>query len=861
LRSLVDGLDAIIWEADAPSLRFRFVSGRAERILGYPVSQWLAEPDFWATMLHPDDGERTVERLRRAALDGADYDAEHRAVAADGRVVWFRNIVHVVRAPSGDVSRLRGVMVDVTHRAKAARFQAAQHALTHVLAETTNLDDAVSKVLQAVCETLGWEIGLIWMVDAEGGTLRCLQSWARPGGEAPEFVSMSLKTAFPRGVGLPGRVWSLRRSAWISDVVDDTNFPRMPVAVKEGLRAGFGFPIFDRGDVLGVLEFFAREVREPDDDVLAMMGSIGGQVGYLISRRRADQAARESDALAKAMLSAALDCVITVNADGVIVEFNPAAERTFGYSRSEAVGRRVDELIIPPSLRERHLLGLARYRASGEAPILGKRMELTGMRADGSEFPVELTVVKVDLPAQPMFTGYLRDITEGKRTELALRESRERSEFLAEASALLARSLDYEGTLAALVRLAVPSLADWCFADVIDSDGSLRRVAVAHADPDHAELAEQLSTPHPAGLDPGASGGAPEVLRTGKPEIMSDPVSERGDADPADPEHVRVLTLLGARSSMCVPLVARGRTLGAITFVASDSGRAYGASDLALAEELARRAAVAVDNARLYHERTRVARTLQQSLLPPSLPDIPGVEIAARYRPAGEEVEVGGDFYDVFRCSGRGWAVVIGDVCGKGTQAAALTSVARHTIRAAAMQARKPKRILSILNEALLRHRPEETHVERFCTVSYLRLDPTEQGARITAACGGHPSPLILRSGGEVEVGGAPGTLLGVFPDPHLSDTMTDLAPGDVVLLYTDGVTETRGPGGPFGEERLRWILADSAGCGAGEIAERLERGLTDFLSGELPRDDLAFLVLRVLSPGPGKTSKASPER
>ena len=165
---------------------------------------------------------------------------------------------------------------------------------------------------------------------------------------------------------------------------------------------------------------------------------------------------------------------------------------------------------------------------------------------------------------------------------------------------------------------------------------------------------------------------------------------------------------------------------------------------------------------------------MQQSLLPPVLPSIAGVELAARYRPAGEGNEVGGDFYDVFATGRDDWAVVMGDVCGKGAAAAAVTALARYTLRAAAMQARKPSRVLATLNEALRRQQTDQ----RFCTVAYVRVRRVEQRIRATIACGGHPLPLILRANGRVETAGVPGTMLGFFDDPRLVDTAVDLDRG-----------------------------------------------------------------------------------
>jgi serine phosphatase RsbU (regulator of sigma subunit) len=290
-----------------------------------------------------------------------------------------------------------------------------------------------------------------------------------------------------------------------------------------------------------------------------------------------------------------------------------------------------------------------------------------------------------------------------------------------------------------------------------------------------------------------------------------------------------------------VPLTARGRILGTLTVASASSARRYGPADVELAEDLARRAALALDNARLYEERTHVARVLQASLLPSEIPDITGVEIAARYHAAGEGNEVGGDFYDLFDTGDGAWGIVVGDVCGKGPEAAAVTGQARYTLRAAAVRQRRPSRILQTLNEALCQQRSDS----RFCTVAYLRMRRTPEGARLTVSCGGHPPPLVLRADGTVEKVGRPGTLLGVFPDPDLSDQLAELSSGDSVVLYTDGLIGARSGGAVFTEERVASLLAERSEDNAGHLADALEEAVLEFQGGIL-RDDLALLVLRV---------------
>lgn len=252
-----------------------------------------------------------------------------------------------------------------------------------------------------------------------------------------------------------------------------------------------------------------------------------------------------------------------------------------------------------------------------------------------------------------------------------------------------------------------------------------------------------------------------------------------------------------------------------------------------------------------------LAQTLQESLMPPELPRIPGLQIAGRYRPAGSGEEVGGDFYDVFSTGGADWAVAVGDVCGKGAPAAVVTSLARHTVRAAAIRTRMPKTALAAVNDALLR----QHDTLRFCSLVHARLRRDTAGQlRLTVSSGGHPLPLLVTTAGRGGPVGLPGTLLGIVARPTLHDTTVDLHPGDVVLFFTDGVTEARRDAEFYDDERLLRTLTALRHEDAGTIAERLGDEVVDFQGG-LPRDDIALVVLRVPDPGsgPGVTDSETP--
>ena len=346
-------------------------------------------------------------------------------------------------------------------------------------------------------------------------------------------------------------------------------------------------------------------------------------------------------------------------------------------------------------------------------------------------------------------------------------------------------------------------------------------------------------------------------MHTGRSELIPEIPEPFIEETAHDAEHREILRRLGLKSYMIVPLVARARTLGAISLVSAESGRRYGRAELELAEELARRAALAVDNARLYRGRIEIARTLQEGLLPSRLPEIPGVEVGLRYVSAAQ-VDVGGDFYDLFDATGNSeaessglsssWGVVIGDVVGKGAEAAAELALARYTIRAATMHETRPSAVLADLNEIMLRQRRERDD-HKFCTVTYARLETegdAECGVKITVSHGGHPPPLLLKADGGIYKIGQPGRAIGVFNNANLTEQEARLAPGDALVLYTDSVLEARSLNDTFyGEERFMALLRSCVGLDASTIAGRIEDAVLNFQE-QVARDDIAVLVLRV---------------
>ncbi len=424
----------------------------------------------------------------------------------------------------------------------------------------------------------------------------------------------------------------------------------------------------------------------------------------------------------------------------------------------------------------------------------------------------------------------IEDVTAAKRAAL-------RMEFLAQASQVLASSLDYQQTLQNVAGLAVPQIADWCAVDLFSEDGGREPVAVAHSDPEKLEMAARLRDFGDEELDPDKGLGL--IRRTGQSLLYREIPDGLLVEAASSTEHLELLRAVGMRAALVVPMKTRSRTIGALTMVSAESGRSFDQGDLEFAEQIAERAALAVDNARLYSERSAVAHTLQRSLLPDALPELPGWEISAFYRPAGHGNEVGGDFYDVWEAEGE-WLMMIGDVTGKGVGAAALTSLARHTARTASDYDRRPAQVLARI-DAALRRRPTLS----VCTALCIRISKETT----TIAAGGHPLPLRLSREGVIQLG-SPGTLLGAFASANRPEQRFDMSPGETLVAFTDGVTDTIGKDGErFGAKRLELLLADLREQSPQVICREILAALEAFQVGA-QADDTAMIAMRFSGQG-----------
>jgi PAS domain S-box-containing protein len=420
-------------------------------------------------------------------------------------------------------------VTNVTTRGEYRAAVRADLAVAQILAASAAEESLYQRLLAVIGESLEWDFGAWWELSDQGDTLRCVETWRSTSFQDDGFASLTKRTELARGVGLPGRVWATGEPAWIVEVAEDPNFPRAGGAALAGLSSALAFPVRSARGAVGAIEMFSNRVHEPDNELLETMASLGSQLGQLIERRRVEREVRESNERRRAILEAALDCVITIDGRGRVLEFNPAAERTFGYRSEEAIGREMAELIVPPALRARHRDGFCRLLATGESRLLDRRLELTGMRADGSEFPVELTITRIDLPGPQMFTGYLRDITERKRAEVDLRASRARIvEAADDARRRLERDL-HDGAQARLVNLGLALRLARAKLENPGEAGPLLDEAIEELAQTTNELREFARGIHPAVLTEGGLAPALKFLaaRSAVPVQLGEPPQDR----------------------------------------------------------------------------------------------------------------------------------------------------------------------------------------------------------------------------------------------------------------------------------------------------------------------------------------------
>ncbi|MEU6058763.1 GAF domain-containing SpoIIE family protein phosphatase [Streptomyces sp. NPDC047097] len=479
----------------------------------------------------------------------------------------------------------------------------------------------------------------------------------------------------------------------------------------------------------------------------------------------------------------------------------------------------------------RELAGRAGVAACWSTPILARDGSLLGTFAMYHRVPrapreADLALARVFADTAALAVERHHDERARRAAEDRERAARDDLAFLLEASTTLASDLDADQTLGRLAASCVPRLAPLCAVDVIEG-GRVRRIATAAPTRDRRELLASHIPVYDAADD-----AAARVLASGISEV-----ARRTPTGPG-PWHD-----LGVTGYLCVPLTDRGATFGTVTLL-STGEHTFDGHAVALAEELARRAASAARNARQYTHRVTLARDLQAGLLLPELPRVPGADVATYYHPAGEGLDIGGDFYDIFPLDDGSWAFLLGDVCGRGAMAATTTALVRHTARAVAPLLPGPQDVVRAVNRALT-NRPD-SHGTGFVTLVHGRLTPTPDGLDVELVRAGHTLPLHLDARHTAHPVDSPGTLLGISADPRVTSHRLRLRRHESLLLYTDGLTEARDAhGAQFGDQRLADALtATPHHPTAQQVIDTLTRAVRTFTGGREIDDDQAVLVL-----------------
>lgn len=739
-------------------------------------------------------------------------------------------------------SKGQGSVEAVTGAPSAHREAGAEPVAEHllrVLARQNPTGDPGRELLQAIAEGLAWDATALWTVERGARHLRCDGFWSRPGLDLQRLRAALEGTLVPVGVGLPGRVWEFGRPDAVTDLHVDVTWPVAPVAAAVGLRSAFAFPVLAGGRFLGVVELYDRSVRQPDDASVETMVGFGAVLGEFLERLWQDE---EREQLLRRLQTerARLEAVqrrmpagvLVADAAGRVVAGNDMLEELVGPPlATETEGERILDYPFRRADGRAYAADELPFTAAARSGVVTDDLELEFLGPDGQARLVCVSAAPVHDPDGRVVSAVatFHDVTDRRRTE-------DRHRFLSEVSAALARSLDHQSTLAEVVRSAVGVLGDAVVVHLVAGDGQVHQVAAAYHDPDLADLAERFRVRQAtAGTPPGVA----QVLRTGRSFVQEAFDEELLRAVAQDDEHLTLLSRLQPRSVMVIPLLSGPEPIGALTVIALTPTRVFDEHAVSLAEELGRRVGSTVANVRLYERERSVAQTLQRSLLPRELPEVVGLELAARFHAGGEGMEVGGDLYDVFPIGPVATALVIGDVCGKGADAAARAAQFRYTTRAVSGPELDPATVLALVDAKV-----QETDAkgERFCTAAYVRAERRGADIACTAASAGHPLPLVVRTSGVVEEVPCAGPLLFVLPDPVHKVAAVTLHVGDALVLYTDGVTEARGADGWFGDERLRALLTSCAGRSADEIAGRVTEAVLEFGGGSAT-DDVAVLV------------------
>jgi PAS domain S-box-containing protein len=376
--------------------------------------------------------------------DGRSFPAEYSSSPLTGKSKGYGAVV---------------TFMDISRRVEAEALANVQLALSRVLAQETTVDDAALPIVEAIGSNFGWQVGVFWLLDRSARVLRPHTVWQITNARATEFKRKSLDTTFARGEGLPGSVWASAKAIWIDDISQDSTFTRSEAAVQGGLRSGLAFPVRSGRRFLGVMEFFSKTIRQPDDQLLNTVTALGSQIGQFVERARAEETLQESEARKTAILDNAVDCIISMDESNLVIEWNRAAERTFGIKRADAIGHDLVTLIIHPSVRQAEKVTIFDYLSSDTNQ--DDRHEIMAVRysdsGDGTAFPAEISINEMKLFESRLYTVFARDITERKQTQAALEEQVRLASLTADIGTILTQTDE----LLEMVSLGVAAIAKY----------------------------------------------------------------------------------------------------------------------------------------------------------------------------------------------------------------------------------------------------------------------------------------------------------------------------------------------------------------------------------------------------------------
>ncbi|MES2563339.1 MAG: response regulator [Pseudomonadota bacterium] len=446
INAILNAIETGVYGVDATG-RCTFINKSGLAMLGYELDEVL--------------GANMHDLIHHTHPDGTPYPQAEcpllqtletgRPVSLDTEMVWRKDgsyfSAEYSSFPVFDEAVVTGSVItfqDTANRGQARKRLGVQITVSRILAGSSELSTALTQVLSAIGAALGWHVALLWEVDEKTSVLKNSVSWAGADGLGADFLAATANTTFERGDGLPGRVWDAELPEFISHVATNEAFRRRANAMEAGLRSAFAFPIKAGSQTVGVMEFFSRRWQHFDQDFLDSIATLGQQIGQYVRRKRAEDELRESESLKAAILETALDCVISITADNRIVEWNAAAERTFGYTRDEVMGALLPELIIPQAHRARHYAGIEHFVATGKGRLIGKRIEIEALRRDGTLFPVELSITSTSMRGASHFTAYVRDITVRKGFERDLAAAKDEAEQANRAKSQFIANMSHE---------------------------------------------------------------------------------------------------------------------------------------------------------------------------------------------------------------------------------------------------------------------------------------------------------------------------------------------------------------------------------------------------------------------------------